>query len=110
MNKRQLTLVSLTAMAYGLAGALLYRARVLDNRIARPAMPKATSLLNSDLLVFGFPMALAFLAFTYLFWPASTVGPSHSGRLRLRALAMAGLAACITCWVYMVIAVNRYGE
>ena len=87
------------AAAHGLAGALVYRQRVLSD----------AALWNSDLLVFALPAVVAFIAFTLVFWPASDRGTSPGAGSRVRAIAMAAVSTAVSAWAYCAIAFTRYG-
>lgn len=83
-----------TAAIHCGVGVLLYRGRILDQ----------APILHSDLLVFLLPFIVALFAYAAAFW--------FTGFLHRRVvvlLSVSFLMACISTFLFMFIAFNRYG-
>jgi len=82
---------------YGVVGFLLYRGRVIPH----------WGFCQSDLAIFGLPFLSAFFANAgVLFF---LIRPLSSARA-IRHLAVSFALTALACWIYMVCAVNMYGE
>ena len=92
-----ITLLAAVFLLYGVIGFMLYRGRVVPH----------WAFCQSDFVIFALPFLIAFLANAgvLFYWRR----PQSVARVA-RHLAVSFALVALACWVYMVCAVNTYGE
>ena len=81
-----------------IGGVLLYRGRVVNQ------LP----MLESDLLVFDLPALIALIAYGIAFWSNGFLRAKPALRIVIM-LGVSLLATCLSSWLFMLIAFNKYG-
>jgi len=79
-------------------GVLLYRGRVVNH------LP----VLNSDFLVLLLPALIALIAYGAIFWASGFLQAKPGLRLAIMS-GFSLLATCLSSWLFMLIAFNKYG-
>ena len=82
-----------------LGGVLLYRGMVV----------KGIPILQSELLVFYLLFLIALIAYGTVFWSSGFLQTRPVLRLAIM-LGVSLLATCLSTWLYLLFALNRYGE
>lgn len=93
-----LTKIVVIGGLHWVAGALLYRGRVVNH------LP----LLQSDLFVFLLPALIATIAYGVVFWSSEFLQAKPALRLAI-TFVFSLLATGLSSWLFMLVAFNTYG-
>ncbi|MCX6894008.1 MAG: hypothetical protein NTZ16_00540 [Verrucomicrobia bacterium] len=98
-RRLSVTLLVSVFVLYGTVGFLLYRGRCISH----------WPFCNSDLVIFAVPFLSAFVANGFFLFSSAWLRPRSVARQATLLFASFALAF-LSFWIYMIFAVNTYGE